>query len=109
MTTSASKRSTRYPSRRSRAPVPALETAARINDPAARYRAPHPSQSPGFSDSTCSLAAVPHHDFASSLFLGTGPLRLTGHYQRSLRGGDALQQALVRRLVEYRLLVFERT
>jgi SAM-dependent methyltransferase len=45
-----------------------------------------------------------------SLWLAlTAPLRMTGHYQRSLRGGDALQQALVRRLVEYRLLEFERS
>jgi cyclopropane fatty-acyl-phospholipid synthase-like methyltransferase len=38
----------------------------------------------------------------------TRPLRLNGYYYRSLDGGDALQKALLARLVEYRILVFTR-
>lgn len=48
-------------------------------------------------------------DRVISAFLAlTRPLRLNGYYYRSLDGGDALQKALLARLIEYRILVFAR-
>lgn len=52
--------------------------------------------------------ARPRDRWISAFLTLTRPLRLNGYYYRSLDGGDALQKALLARLVEYRILVFTR-
>jgi cyclopropane fatty-acyl-phospholipid synthase-like methyltransferase len=49
--------------------------------------------------------ARPRDRLISAFLTLTRPLRLNGYYYRSLDGGDALQKALLARLVEYRILV----
>lgn len=61
------------------------------------------------TDLTPELELARPRDRLISAFLSlTRPLRLNGYYYRSLAGGDALQKALLARLVEYRILVFTR-
>lgn len=58
-------------------------------------------------DLTPDLELTRPRDRLISAFLAlTRPLGLDGYYYRSLDGGDALQKALLARLVEYRILVF---